>query len=129
MALIDLRVDPVTGDLALVNNTFRLTVNIQEAVRQKVEITLSGFRGEYFANILAFVPYLENEDNSLQLLGKTSKPLFDTTIKAAILEVQGIVSLTTYTSFLDTPTGVLTIDFSAVTESGDLLSDILNITL
>jgi hypothetical protein len=122
MSLVDLYVSPTTGDLDLTNNQMRLTANIEECVRQKVEITLKAYRGEWAYNIEFGVPYLENDNNPIQLLGKTSKVFFDTTIRAAIESVEGIVQILTYNSVITQPQGLISITFQATTESGEVLT-------
>ena len=122
MALVDLFIDPSTGDLDLTNSQMRLTANIEECVRQKVAITLRAFRGEWVYNILFGVPYLENDNNKVQLFGKTPKAFFDTTIKSAIESVEGIIQVLSFESILTQPDGLISISFSATTESGEVLS-------
>ena len=122
MALVDLYIDPSTGDIYLTNNQMRLTANIEECVRQKVAITLRTFKGEWVFNIDQGVPYLENENNKIQLLGKTSKSFFDTTVKTAIEGVEGIVQILSYSSAVTQPEGLISISFKATTESGEILA-------
>ena len=122
MALVDLYINPLTGDIDLNNNQMRLTANIQEAVRQKVQITLEAFQGEWVYNIDFGVPYLENDNNPTQILGKTSQAFFDTTVKTAIEEVEGIVRVISFSSTLTQPEGLITINFEAITQSGEVLS-------
>lgn len=128
MSLVDIFLDPLTGDLSLVDSQMRLTANIEECVRQKVEITLRTFKGEWDFNILFGVPYLENDNNPTQLLGKTSKAFFDITIKTTIESVEGIVQVLDFESTLTQPEGLLTINFKATTESGEVLDPTSPIT-
>jgi len=121
MALVDIFLNVSTGDIDLTNNQMRLTANIEECVRQKVQITLQTFRGEWIFNILQGVPYLENDNNPVQLLGKTSKSFFDTTVKTAIESVEGIVQVLTFESTLTQPDGLIDITFTATTESGAVM--------
>jgi hypothetical protein len=129
MALVDFFLNVSTGDIDLTDNQMRLTANIEECVRQKVLITLETFRGEWVFNINFGVPYLENSNNKVQLLGKTSKTFFDTTVKSAIEDVEGIVQVTRFESTLTQPDGTINIDFSAITQSGEVLSPTTPITL
>ncbi len=129
MSLVDLYLDPATGDLDLTNSRVRLTQNIEEAVRQKLEITLRTFRGELFSNINFGVPYLENEDNPVQLFGEASQIVFDTEIKSQILSVEGVVDILSYNSFLSPIDGILDINFKATTESGEVISPVEPISL
>lgn len=122
MALRDIYLDPLTNDLSFINGEIRLTESIEEVVRQKVSIALRTYRGEWFANIEQGVPYLENDNNPIQILGKTSKTVFDTTVRSEILEVQGVTNVTYYESTLDRVNSTITISFQATTKSGEDIS-------
>jgi hypothetical protein len=129
MAFVDLRLDG-SGDLDLTNGQLSLTPDLQTVIRQKVQITLRAFRGEYFADINLGVPYLENDNNSVQLLGdRIPKDIFDTYMREAILSVDGVVSITEYSSEVNNTGESLTIEFSAQIESGDVISTTDTITL
>lgn len=129
MAFVDLLLDG-SGDLDLTNGQLRLTPDLQTVIRQKVQITLRAFKGEYFANINFGVPYLENDNNPVQLLGdRISKDIFDTYMREAILSVPGVVSLTEYSSAVNNTGEILTIEFSAQIESGEVISTTDTITL
>lgn len=118
----DIYLSEATDDIDFVNNTMRLTNTIEELTRQKVQIHLATFKGEWFANILAGIPYLANNNNPEQLLGKADKRFFDVAIKTGILSRDGIVDLTSYESVLNKNTRGITVSFKATTESGDIVS-------
>ena len=122
MALVDIYLDPVTGDLAFVNGTIRKTQSLAEVVRQKVEIALRGFRGEWAFNIDAFPPYLENDNNPIQILGEATKPVFDSYIVEEILNVEGVNRLSSFNSVFNPFTGVISINFVAVLEDDSFLT-------
>ena len=129
MAFVDLLLDG-SGDLDLTNGQLSLTPDLQTVIRQKVQITLRAFRGEYFADTNLGVPYLENDNNSVQLLGdRIPKDIFDTYTREAILSVDGVVSITEYSSEVNNTGESLTIEFSAQIESGDVISTTDTITL
>ena len=119
---VDFYLDPLTGDIAIPNNTMRLTQNIEESSLQQVQIYLRLYRGEWQFNLVAGVPYLANDNNKIQLLGKTSKDLFDIYIKDAILERENITSIEQYESFQDLQTREVTVSFRARTNSGEVIS-------
>lgn len=81
-----LALDPITGDLAI--RAGRLTlVNGVDAVRQKLELRLSIWQGEWFADRGIGVPFLA-------FLGvKGAQPLAEATFKRAILTCPGVVAL------------------------------------
>lgn len=115
----DIYLNPLTNDIDLTNKRMRLTESIPESSRQQVYIDLHTFQGEWYANILAGVPYLANDTNAIQLLGKTSKDTFDITIKGNILSRENIISLTSYSSELNKATRNITINFVAKTNTGE----------
>ena len=83
--MTDIFLDPLTNDIDLVNNVMRLTANTEELSRQRVQIWLGIFKGEWFFNIVAGIPYLANDNNPVQLLGVgTNKDAFDREIKEGI---------------------------------------------
>jgi hypothetical protein len=126
--MTDIFLNPLTNDIDLVNNEMRLTTTVQELTRQRVQIWLGIFRGEWFANVLAGIPYLANDNNPVQLLGVTSKDTFDLAIKTGITTRSGIVELLSYSSTLDKASRQISISFEASTDTGEIVS-INNITV
>ena len=115
--MADLYLNPLTNDLDLTNNRLSITNSIDELARQKLFITLSTFRGEYFANINFGIPYLANDHNNVQLLEKNAKELLDIELQSAILDTDGITSIAEYISTLNT-NRELAVSFTAITETG-----------
>jgi hypothetical protein len=107
--MTDLYVNPLTGDLDFTGKRLRLTANNAELTRQRVTITLRTFRGEWFYNILEGIPYLENPNNPIQLMGKANKSEFDAYIKQAILLKPFVISIKQYNSTLNVLTSELQI--------------------
>lgn len=126
--MTDIFLNKDTNDIELVNNQMRLTTSMQELSRQRVQIWLGLFKGEWFANIIAGIPYLKNPNNPEQLLGVTNKDTFDLAIKTGITTRSGIVELLSYSSTLDNATRVITISFEASTETGEIVS-VTNVTV
>ncbi len=120
--MTDIFLDPITNDIDLTNNIMRLTANQEELSRQRVQIWLGLFKGEWFANILAGIPYLKNPNNPEQLLEVVNKEVFDLAIKTGIITRPGIVELVSYTSTLDNITRTLNINFEATTLTGEITS-------
>ena len=120
--MADIYIDPISHDIPLVNNRMVLVSTEEEATRQRLVITLRAYKGEWQFNINYGVPYLKNDNNPVQLLGKSSVDLLDLEIKQAILNTDGVVSLDSFTSVFDKAQRTVEINFAAVTESGELIS-------
>lgn len=118
----DIYLDPTTDDIDLTNKSIRLTENIEESSRQQVLIDLSTFQGEWFANIVAGIPYLANDDNPIQLMGQTETTNFDIYIKGSILARENITSLDSYESSFDRQERTLTVSFTAITATGEVVT-------
>ena len=120
--MADIYIDPISHDISLVNNRMVLVSTEEEATRQRLVITLRAYKGEWQFNINYGIPYLKNDNNPIQLLGKSSVDLLDLEIKQAILNTDGVVSLDSFTSVFDKAQRTVEINFTAVTESGELIS-------
>lgn len=115
-------IDPVTHDLDFSSGTLRWTQNDAELARQRVEIVLKTFRGEWFANINYGVPYLENKYNKVQILGKVRKDIFDSYIKQAILSQEAdVATIEDYTSNLNKVTRELTVSCKIIKTNGGIV--------
>lgn len=120
---MDIYLDPATNDIDIFNGQMRLTDKVEDLVRQRTEVNLKTFKGECFWDITAGIPYLANDNNPQQLLGKTAnKGLLDASIQDGIVSRQGIVRLISYESVWDKNNRTLTISFSGETEHGDIVS-------
>ena len=124
--MTDLLIDPVTHDLVIEEGFLSYTTDL-ELIRQRLEITLKTYRGEWFPNALYGVPYLENEDNKVQLLGKGTTPLLELTIKRTILESPNIVSLTSFSLQQDPLLRKVDITFTALTDDGSQVTQTLSL--
>lgn len=112
------------GDLSIVDGDLVLIPTVQQLVRQQVEITLRTFRGEWAYNTEFGVPYVENEENRIEILGKTPKAIFDIYMREGILSVEGVTSIDEYSSSRDFPSQVMTVQFRASTSSGPITESI-----
>ena len=117
----DILLDTLTNDLIVEGGQITLIDNREELARQRLLITLRTFRGEWFKNINFGVPYIENDNNKIALLGKSSKRLLDIELQRQILDIEDIESIEDYTSVLDTISREIVVTFSAVTKSGAIL--------
>jgi hypothetical protein len=108
----------------------RLTDSSEELTRQRIQIWLALFKGEWFANILAGIPYLKNDNNTTQILGAVNKKIFDSVIREGIQTRKGVVTLLSYYSVLDTSSRTITVSFKASTVTGEIVNvEALPITL
>lgn len=108
--MTDIYINPETGDIDFDNQTLRLTKSNAELTRQRIEISLRTYRGEYVFDINEGVPYLENANNPIQLIGRGSKNDFDSYIKQVILQKPNVDSISNYTSTLDSRSGQLSVE-------------------
>lgn len=119
----DLYLDPDTGDLSIVGGDLVAIVNKQDAALQSVRMILNTYKGEWFRNILFGVPWIENENNDISIVGKTSKIVFDSYIRAAMLRGDYINSIISYNSVLDPYTGALSLTSTLGTDFGTIQID------
>jgi hypothetical protein len=96
------------GDFSLVNETYR--------VRQALQIALQLFRGEWFLNINAGVPYYDN------ILGQKVQDIgdLDSVIKAAIRAVADVNRIIAWESSFNDATRVYTVAFTVDTTFGPI---------
>lgn len=120
--MTDIYLDPISNDIYLENNLARLTEKEEELIRQKLLITISTFRGEWGFNINFGIPYIANENNPVQIMGKGNKRLLDILLRAAILNTEGVESFVNYSSIQDPQLRSVTINFSVNTDSGNIVS-------
>lgn len=120
----DFKLDLLTNDLDIVNGDILLTANTGELAAQKVSINLKTFKGEWVYNVLAGIPYLERDGQPIKLLGGKSKFFLDQAIKEGILSRDGVIRLESYESVLDKVTGVVSIEFTAITEEGEITQSV-----
>lgn len=83
------------GDYTFGENGSNFLVNSPAAVGQAVLTSLKLFRGEWFLDQTAGVPY------STEILGAGTESLRDLAVQTAILQVQGVNSITEYASYLN----------------------------
>ena len=86
--------------------------NSPEAVAQAVMTSLKLFEGEWFLDVTAGIPYYQ------KILGFNNMTQFDFIIKEAILNVQGVVSLASYSSSYNSYSRKATVNAKINTEYG-----------
>lgn len=118
---MDLYMNPETHDLDLQGGVARFTQNDIELTRQRLDITLNMYRGEWFANILEGVPYIANKNNKVHLLGKTDKATFDLYMREAIIGTEGVAAIEFYNSVVDNTARTITINTRIVDISGEFI--------
>lgn len=107
------RLDPVTGDLAFVNNRLVAITGAEEKA-QKIRNRLRLFQGEWFANTQAGTPWYQ------QILGIKNPPiaLIEKLFRDVILSVEGIAYVQTVTLIFDPAKRTLVYEFDAVADDG-----------
>lgn len=91
-----LAIDQDTRDLFLAPDGNLATVKDAEAVAQHVRQRLSTYKGEWFLDTTAGVPWLE------QIMGKGYDPaLAEAVVKAEILDTHGVVEITSFSIGFD----------------------------
>lgn len=118
--MTDIYINPITGDLDLVNGAFRLCETKAELARQEIYIALNVNRGTWKFNINYGAPWLSNTYNQTQLLGKIPIGVLDGQIKNLILSQDYVTSISEYDSTLSPSTRQLIIDFKITTPEGPI---------
>lgn len=106
-----------TGDLQIEGNKISLFDRQEESIRQRLRIGLATVRGEWFLNTSKGLPLTSPSASQ-----KGSQSVIDAYIKQFIEDFDGIQRLRSYSSELDGPTRRLFVRFSAITDSGEILS-------
>jgi hypothetical protein len=110
------------GDILIENGKIQLTETIEQSSKQQVTISLNTYRGEWDFNILFGIPYLVNENNPTQVLGKSTKRLIDAILQEDILNRENITEIIVFSSALDKQTRKLSINWEAKTTEGSTIS-------
>jgi len=101
------------GDLVFISQR-------QFEAKQAVVMTLKAFRGEWFKDITYGVPWMQNENNDIAILGKTHKTVFDSYVRGAILSNEEITSIISYESILNPYSGEIIVEAKLDTPSGPI---------
>ena len=117
----DLYLDPDTNDFVFENGDIKWVPTNQELCRQRIVMALKTFKGEWFRDASYGMPYLSNDENSLQLLGNKDKTLFDAELRRTILKDPTAKRITSYKTKFDNESGTLTAEASVLTDFGEII--------
>ena len=110
--MIDLALDPSTGDLQLFDFDLGLIEGVDQ-IAQNLAIRLRFIRGEWYLNILAGLPYFEyffiKEPNQIQI---------ETFLTNEIANTRGILEITSFSSNFDGFSRNFSVDFACNTVFG-----------
>lgn len=84
------------GDYSFGRGALNFYIDSSAAVAQAIQTSLNLFQGEWFLDITAGVPWYT------QVVGYDTQALYDSLIKDKIKSVEGVLSIISYTSTLDT---------------------------
>lgn len=107
--MIDFALHPVTRDLIL---SIR-PIEGAERVAQAIGIRLRTWLGEWFLDISHGVPYLENV-----LVKNPNLAIVESVLRAQILDVEGVRSISAFSLQLDPKMRVLNVQFEAQSDEG-----------
>ena len=122
--MTDLMYDDTTGALKVEDGDLVLVSDKKVLCKQAVVMTLKTYRGEWFRNIDYGTPWLANENNTLSILGKSSKVFYESQIKKAILSNPEVLEITKFSSVKDDNTGRVTIYITVLSEDGPVSLEI-----
>lgn len=103
-----------TGDYSFGHDQADFFINVPAGVAQAIQTALLLHRGEWFLDATVGMPW------ETQVLGYNTKSLYDAAIKTLILGVQGVQSILSYSSSLNSSTRNLTVNVILNTIFGPL---------
>ena len=118
--MTDILLDYDTWDIAIVDGDLVFIDTKEVSARQSTTITLRTNRGEWFRDIAYGIPYIKNENSSVQLLGSKDKGIFDSYLKEGMLSADEVISIISYQSTVEPITGRLTVNATLETETGQI---------
>lgn len=112
--MIDLALDPKTGDLLILDFDLQFVDSIDQ-IAQNLAIRLRFFQGEWFLNIFDGVPYYQyffiKNPNQIQV---------ETFLKDEISNTTGVQQITSFSSDFDGQSRQFTVDFACKTIDGNI---------
>jgi len=112
--MIDIALDPKTGDLAFANFDFSLVGGVDQ-IAQNLAIRLRFMQGEWYLNTLAGIPYYQyffiKNPNQIQV---------DTFLKDEISNTPGIIDITSFSSNFDGVNRRFGVNFACISVDGTL---------
>lgn len=109
----DIYLDPTTGDIDLVGNTPILITDSATLIRQRLQIRLNTFLDEWFYNASVGLPYYTEI-----LTQRYDKFLVESVIRREILDTQGVLELTSFSSTFNAKERKLDFNFNVTTSKG-----------
>lgn len=111
----DLYLDPTTGDIVLVGNSPVLVEDTLSLVRQRIEIRLNTFLGEWFYNSEVGIPYYEEI-----LTQRYNKPIVDSLLRSEILETEDVIEITSFETSFSSSERKLSYSIEVATNQGSV---------
>ena len=118
--MTDFMKDFNTGSLLVEDGDLVLVTDKKALCRQAVVLTLNTFKGEWFRDIEYGVPWLENENNNISILGKSDKVFYESQIKEAVLSNPEVLSISSFSTQRDNNSGRVTIKITVISEDGPI---------
>ena len=103
------------GDLDLSGNAAHLSSDL-EAIRQSIAIRLRFFRGEWFLDETAGLPYFQEI-----LIKNPQVPALQSVFRAELLKTPGVSSVESLSLVFDKPGRELAVTFRVMTDTGAIL--------
>ncbi len=100
------------GDYVFGQQQDSFWIDVPAGVAQAVQTALLLFAGEWFLDLTAGVPWMQN------VLGPRAQGAYDTVIQNAIINVEGVMSIDSYSSTLDPTTRALSVNAAITTAYG-----------
>jgi hypothetical protein len=110
--------NPIAHDLFL-DETGQLVLfaaDDVDAIAQQLRIRFKFFKGEWFLDRRQGIPYFDKV-----LIKNPSTSILEAIFRRTILDTPGVESLESFRMTLDRPTRILTMDFVAATDTGEVL--------
>ena len=108
-----------SGDIDVSGGDLHLTSDL-EAIRQSIRIHLEFFRGEWFLDVDAGLPYFQEI-----LIKNPQLPALQSIFRAELLKVQGVTSVQSISLDFDRTSRALTVTFRVVTDKGAILEGVV----
>jgi hypothetical protein len=112
----DILLDERTNDLKIVNRDLFIIPDTANAILQRLRITLNTFQGEWFLNNKFGTPYYQ-----LIFVKEVTKSQADAVFRDVILNTEGVVSILTFSSTLNSANRAYSVTFSCKVSTGDTL--------
>lgn len=109
------------GDYSFGQGSANFLKDSPECVAQSVFTRMLLWRGEWFLDVTEGMPWATN------VLGKNTLPLYDSAIRARVLDTEGVTGIVSYSSNLDTVNRALSVSMTIDTQFG--VSQPINVVL